>query len=659
MIPGQPVPTELDLAAQRATERRVSKMAQAALPAEAPTEPAPAEAAAGPTPEAAPVDAAPAAVAAPEPGAVPSPPVAETVPPSVRDRETVGVVFIHGIGAQRAGETLLSWSAPIIRILSAWRDDRDLAHDPVVNSKVDLTGRTTPFIELEIRADPDDPVGRPAGRWVLTEAWWASDVEPPGISTMLKWLLWRGEGRRIGDGIVAGINAADDRRASIEARQAGDDAEDVAATPSTFTMLRRRLRDVLERFLILGLFVLLTVVAVPVYALIKLLGALPLPTVVQGISTAQLDWFLADWFGDVRVLLGDRAQAANIRSRVELAIEALAEYGCGTIVVLGHSGGTIVGYMTLADLPGDLRVDGFITHGQALGLAWRLGHYEGPLDAFRGVAGDEDELLRRGDRLVSGLPDELPWEDFWATHDPAPAGPLDDLDRAVTVPTRSHLVTNRNSIINDHGSYWDNEEGFVIPVMRLLDTVGRRHESDSRFFPGYGKRDPRVAARDARVVLLSRFWLLWLTLAIGTAVVGILAGPAGFPAFGAFVLGLPGSLLTPPPPGDGAWVWIVGALAIYLLSYGVQRISIARWDEWDAESRARARHRDFFAPKAGSLIPQWTLLLIAQVVVVVLALGGGPRPFLLAVYAALLLVGWLPREWRRRVVPPPAPPAEL
>lgn len=648
MIPGQPVPTELDLAAQRATERRVAKTA---APTEAEPAPVGTEVPGVAAPE---IPAPPETTPAAAPAVTPAPPV-EVPPPPVRDRESVGVVFIHGIGAQRAGETVLAWSAPIIRILSAWRDDRGLAHDPVILSKVDLTGRTTPFIELEIRADPDDPVGRPAGRWVLTEAWWASDVEPPGISTMLKWLLWRGEGRRIGDGIVAGINAADDRRASLRERDEDEDPTD-GASPSTLTVLRRRVRDLLERFLILGLFVLLTLVAVPVYALIKLLGALPIPTVVQGISTAQLDWFLADWFGDVRILLGDRAQAANIRSRVEVAIEALAEYGCGTIIVLGHSGGTIVGYMTLADLHEDLHVDAFITHGQALGLAWRLGHYYGPLANFKGVEGDEDELLRHGDRLASPLPTGIQWEDFWATHDPAPAGPLDDLDQAVSLPTRSHLVTNRNSMINDHGGYWDNEEGFVIPVMRLLDTVGRRHESDSRFFGGYGKRDPRVVARDARVVLLSRFWLLWLTLAIGTAIVGLAAGPAGFPAFGSFVLGLPGSLLDPPPPGDGAWVWLVGALSIYLLSYAVQRISIARWDEWDAAARAKARHETFVAPPAGSLIPQWALLLIAQVLVVVLAVGGEPRPAVLAVYAVLLFAGWLPREWRRRIVPPEAPP---
>jgi hypothetical protein len=605
MIPGQPVPTELDAAAERVAQRHATKARDVAPRRRA-------TAAAG----------------------------AEALPTT--DEETVGVVFIHGIGSQRAGETLLAWSAPIIRILSAWRRDQRLTSDPVIRSSVDLTGRTTPFIELEIAADPSHPAATPPGRWVLTEAWWGSDVEPPGISTMLRWLIWRGEARQIGDGILTGINAADDAR-----RPASGGFEET----------RRMLRDVLERFLILGLFIVLALVAVPIYTLVKLLTALPLPTIAQTISTAQLDWFLADWFGDVRVLLSDRAQAANIRSRVRLAIEALREYGCGRIVLVGHSGGTIVGYMTLADLPADLAVDAFITHGQALRLAWRLGHFGGPLAEFTPVEGDEDELLRRGDRLVRPLPGELRWDDFWATHDPAPAGPLDDPATSVSLPTESHPVTNRNSIVNDHGGYWDNEEGFVIPVMRLLDTAGRRPVTASRFFPGYSDDDPRIVARQERVTLLSRFWLLWLTLAIGTAVVGMLAGGRGLSSFGTFVLGLPGSLREPSQPGVGLWAWLVGAVAIGVLTYAVQRIAIARWDEWDDESRARARHTAFVPAPPGSLIGQWALLLVAQFVVVILAVGGTPRPLLLAVYLGLLLAGWFPREWRARLVPPdPRPP---
>jgi hypothetical protein len=642
MIPGQPIPTELDLAAQRAADRRQ----QAAMPPAV----APAEALSpGPSVPMAPATAELEAAGAisPPPTSAPAPPASPApAGPPPADPSIVGVVFIHGIGAQRAGETVLAWSQPIIRVLTAWAEDRGLSTDPVVRSRVDLTGRTTPFIELEVAQDPDAPTDRPAQRWVLTEAWWASDVEAPGISSMIRWLIWRGEARRIGDGILTGINAADDLRADT----------DPAASAGTGHSLRRRLRDGAERLLILGFFLVLALVAVPLYALIKLLSALPIPTIVQGVSTAQLDWFLADWFGDVRVLLGDRAQAANIRSRVETTIEALREYGCGRIVVVGHSGGTIVSYMALADLSEDLHVDGLVTHGQALGLAWRLGHFTGPLATFVPEAGDEDELLRRGDRLVRPLPDGLRWDDFWATHDPAPAGPLDDPVRCVTLPTASHVVVNRHSLANDHGGYWDNDEGFVIPVMRTIDTAGRPG-AESRFFPGYTETDVRIVARAERVALLSRFWLAWLVLAGSTIVVAVLAGSAGFPSFGAFLLGLPGSIAEPPAPGEGLWVWLVGAIGVAILTFGVQRVAIARWDEWDLQARARARHRLFVAPRAGSLLTQWVILLVAQVLVLIAVISPELRVPVLIGYGVALLFGWFPREWRRRLeAPPVAPP---
>ncbi len=642
MIPGQPIPTELDLAAQRVADRRQ----QAALP----STPSIAVGPAGPAAPVAPGAIDPGAAGgppAPAPPSVAAPPSPTLPGPPPADPSTIGVVFIHGIGAQRAGETVLAWSQPIIRVLAAWAEDRSLSTDPVVRSRVDLTGRTTPFIELEVAADPEAPTDRPAQRWVLTEAWWASDVEAPGISAMIRWLIWRGEARRIGDGILTGINAADDLRADTDPARSG----------GTARSWRRRLRDAAERVLILGFFLVLALVAVPLYALIKLLSALPIPTLVQGVSTAQLDWFLADWFGDVRVLLGDRAQAANIRSRVETTIEALREYGCGRIVVVGHSGGTIVSYMTLADLSEDLHVDGLVTHGQALGLAWRLGHFTGPLATFVPEAGDEDELLRRGDRLVRPLPKDLRWDDFWATHDPAPAGPLDDPVRCVTVPTASHVVVNRHSLANDHGGYWDNDEGFVIPVMRTIDTAGRPG-AESRFFPGYTDTDPRIVARAERVALLSRFWLAWLVLAGSTIVVALIAGPAGFPSFGAFLLGLPGSIADPPPPGEGLWVYLVGVIGVAILTFGVQKVAITRWDEWDQQSRARARHRVFVAPRAGSLLTQWAILLVAQLFVLVAVISPELRVPILVGYGVALLFGWFPREWRRRLAAPPAVPPD-
>jgi len=313
--------------------------------------------------------------------------------------------------------------------------------------------------------------------------------------------------------------------------------------------------------------------------------------------------------------------------------------------------------MTLTDLPPDLKVDAFVTHGQALGLAWRLGHFNGPIEEFEPVEGDEDELLRRGDRLVQPLSPKIEWTDFWASHDPAPAGPLNKRATAVSVPQVGHMVTNRNSIMNDHGGYWDNDEGFVIPVMRVIDTAGRG-AVESRFFPGYRRDDPRILARGERVHALSRFWLGWLGVAVATAVAGLLAGRDGFPSFGAFVLGLPGSLTEPPAPASGMGLWVAGAIAIGILTYAVQKVALSRWDEWDVGARALARHRSWTLVQPEALIGQWALLLVAQVLVAALAAGFAPRLLLLAVYGALLFAGWLPREWLRRVLPRPTPPTD-
>ena len=220
------------------------------------------------------------------------------------------------------------------------------------------------------------------------------------------------------------------------------------------------------------------------------------------------------------------------------------------------------------------------------------------------------------------------------------------------------MVVNRASLANDHGGYWDNEEGFVIPVMRAIDGAGRGPSGESRFFPGYGPADSRVAARAERVSRLGRFWLLWLALAGVTIVAGLLAGDAGFPSFGAWILALPGSVVAPPVPEPGVWPWLVGALGVYVLSHAVSRVGVSRWDEWDLESRARARRSAFAAPPAGSLVVQWTALIVAQALVALVAAGSELRTPLLVVYAALLVAGWLPREWRGRLVPAAPAPAD-
>ena len=112
--------------------------------------------------------------------------------------------------------------------------------------------------------------------------------------------------------------------------------------------------------------------------------------------------FLVDWFGDVRVLLTDRIQAANIRARLAEAIQDCLDAGCGTIVVVGHSGGTMVGYMTLADEAYEpLPVNTFVTHGQALTIGWRLGHFGDPERPTTTPTGSTRRPAGRGPRRAA------------------------------------------------------------------------------------------------------------------------------------------------------------------------------------------------------------------------------------------------------------------
>ena len=140
------------------------------------------------------------------------------------------------------------------------------------------------------------------------------------------------------------------------------------------------------------------------------------------------------------------------------AIRGLLAQGCGRIVIVAHSGGAIISFMTLCDrVFMDDRVDKLVTLGEGLALAWRID------DAYKSMP--------PGSRLAGKPKDLRPnlrWTDFWATYDPAPGGPI-VAPAGVSVADESRSTINRMSILEDHGSYWDNDEDFMIPLLQNID----------------------------------------------------------------------------------------------------------------------------------------------------------------------------------------------
>jgi hypothetical protein len=608
--------------------------------------------------------ARPPAEAATDPAASPEP---EPPKPSREpDPNRIGVVVIHGIGNQKPGETLLLWAHSLLRIVNAWAATTagiTPDNDHAMTADIDLTGATRPWVAIDIPPAP----GHDPQTWLLTEAWWAARVTPPSLTEMYRWLIPSREIANLLRGVFHGVDQQD-----------------------------RTLRAIDTIFLRPFVWI-ATAASVLVYILLSAVRLIPYQPLRDSALLKSLDTFLIDWFGDLRVLLTDRAQAASIRSRAIDAIRACRDEGCGTIVVIGHSGGTIVGYTTLADraLEPELPVTRFITLGQAIGIGWRLGQVD------NAIAPDRDpDKLYQGDRLRTPIEEVragVEWHDFWSTHDPAPSGGFANAP-SISRPSRtkggtSSMIFNHMSLLEDHGGYWDNDEEFLLPVARLIDTSPLRRDpahpdeppraaiaATSRFFPDgsfatgadidptdddrVGRSPVRSRARQARVAALQRSWALVMAagaLAVPVALIGSIAGgsPTYLRAFAqlwsaiawlsttplqalwkALGIGLPGD------PQDGLIASLLGFALMAGSFWLAGKIASSLWEAWDARERKLALQP---VPQWRSVrdieVPLW-LCGIGALTLVPFAATGDWRfalPALVLVAAASLIAGLLPK----------------
>jgi hypothetical protein len=190
------------------------------------------------------------------------------------------------------------------------------------------------------------------------------------------------------------------------------------------------------------------------------------------------------------------------------------------------------------------------------------------------------------------------------------------------------MVFNHMSVLEDHGGYWDNDEEFLLPVARLLDTApGRAIAATSRFFPEgtplpgaeptaddrAGRSPVRARARAARVAALQRSWAMVMlagALAVPAALIGsIVAGtPTYLRAFAqlwgavvwlastpvgtvwtAFGIGLPG------PAPDGLVASLAGLALMGGSFWASGKVASMLWETWDARERQIALQP----------VPQW------------------------------------------------------
>ena len=537
-----------------------------------------------------------------------------------------GVVFVHGIGTQAPSETFLDWSGAIVELLTDWREaeasvdppaEGERIDDPVWRAEFTFNAASPPYLELGI----PEHAGVPATTWVITEAWWASDLRPPNLGTTIDYLR-----RRIGT-VVEGISDGYRDRAPRLAELAL--ATDVIGEPPP---LDWRLAEDLDKFqsktfgarpigwLVAGA----GVVALAGYDLLR---RIPIPAVREFAVRKMIDSFLVDWFGDLPVLLDEPVQSANVRARLARSIQRLVDDDCDAIIVVAHSGGALVSYETLLD-PAyvHLPVDKLVTLGQGLGLSWRL-------------AADPDvREITPGSRLLGNLAEVRPglrWVDVWASFDPAPAGPIPArppwlLPAPVALPgeppptpapgtilVESRPVTNEMNVLTDHGAYWANPEGFVIPLVRHIDAA-LGDASASRFFRDRTDRTLRIVWRRQRVSALAAWGWSCSVAGIATVVTLLVLQVAGQPRLsnaGDLLVAVwgqvPGHEIISAPVA--AFEAVVGALLGFVglggladtlaslgpvllgsaltagLFYALAKVGLGRWHDWDRRER-RAMH---------------------------------------------------------------------
>ena len=669
-----------------------------------------------------------------------------------------GVLFVHGIGTQPPAETFLDWSAPIVELLTDWRAARDGApsavpastdriDDPVWRAEFSLAAASPPYLEIVVPAHG----GIPETTWVVTEAWWASDLRAPNLGRVIDYL--RRRMRVVVSGIAQGYRSRAPHLQGLATERNLLNAEQ----PPMRWRLIEELDHVQSRafgakpvgWLVGGL-------GAVVLAGYDLLRRVPIPVIQDFAARRMLDSFLVEWFGDLPVILDEPVQSANVRARVARSIELMLEDECDAIVIVAHSGGALVTFEMLLDPAyAHLRVDKLITLGQGLGLAWRL-------------AADPDvQEITPGHRLVGNLARARPglrWVDFWASYDPAPAGPLPArggltasaveeraadagagaagdpaappgvptatpvgepaapvVDPAVaavvqtadagapwllranvgtsgqtmaglasearldpaapTIVVESRPITNEMNVLTDHGGYWANPEGFLVPLVRHLDAA-LGDASASRFFRDDTDRTRRVLWRRERVAALASWaWLCAMGAVITAAILIVLqaGGDQRLTRAGdgvAAVWGrLPGHELITVPIEAAASIAgallstigleafadrlaslgppLLGLALLFVLFFMLAKVGLGRWHDWDRRER-RAMHPETPTLPDRSPAAGQAFLLVAGLVGLILATFGaaGASAIVIVLGAAAGLLLWVSRSFRPRPAPP-------
>ena len=514
------------------------------------------------------------------------------------EKSVVALVVVHGIGAQRPGESLLEWAEPLLRRID-WVS-RGTGGDGVDFGAVELSSDTRDEVNARARYTVD---GVPRELvLVVSEARWAESFLALDAGEVFRWgasFVWRAMIR---------LGAHFSRVLWVDPWWRLPGAVAVAA---------------LWPALVAG--------ALAVSVLLPLLSVLLLVPGLSALVRAATAG-LAEFVGDVAVWTRRPVRAAAMRAVVREGIRSASVRAAmiardegvdgehSRVVLLAHSQGATIAAQTLFDpATREVRipVDAFITVGATLTLLGSPRWTSGRLAAVRTALAGAGRAVREFNPVAEWARLSHPprWLNFWAVWDPFTPGPVSDSVRArarrwresygarvaPSLGPEEHPVHNYSNPLTDHAGYSANTAQVVDPVTRLLLGLEAPRREDAP-----GRADAH--ARSVRELATGRLLVLALAVALGLEMQPWLAAAAA-------VVGL----------------WLNGSL----------------WRHWTE----RAEWRRPLQPARGPWLGGY-LLRLGLLAGIWLALGGWERidPWWAALAAAVVLVG--PRVGRLpRVLP--------
>jgi ABC-type multidrug transport system fused ATPase/permease subunit len=295
-------------------------------------------------------------------------------------RYPLGVLFVHGIGNQKQGETLTSFGTPVVRWLDAWLRRVKLTPKDGTNDEDQLPTGHADILMSTLRP-PDLPLGVPAHalidinlmrakiesstQWLFAESWWSPQVIEPNTGRFMNWLVTRGSWIML-------LHWQERMGPSTEAARQTLQALGHSKGLNGLGPMTQLCWYLAQAMLVVAVWMFTNVVLLLLWLLVAATTIVPIGAWQRRVHVAVLE--LTGVLGDSYVLLRDPMQGAAFETATKKSLDWLCAR-CDLVAIVAHSQGAAVchGLLVRQFTP---KVDLFVTVGAGIAKLEALRHQE-------------------------------------------------------------------------------------------------------------------------------------------------------------------------------------------------------------------------------------------------------------------------------------------